>query len=106
MRRINIDGTTKNLQIKYHFNDRRADLDDPCGVDMAGPARIAEPDFAELHNSFEIQYEQFLTDTNDEIAKSAQKLLELNSLVHGDSPSAGIPRQRHFRVALPFSQGA
>ena len=106
MRRINIDGTAENLQLKYDFDNRSTGLDGPQNEDAAGPAQTGEPDFAELHNSFEIQYEQFLTDTNDEIVRSAQMLLELNSLVSGASASTGIPGRRHLRFALPVTQEA
>jgi hypothetical protein len=84
MRRIIANTTVENLPTKFHFSSRGA------GIQEAGSAMANEPDFAELYNSFEIQYEQFLTDTNDEIAKSAQRLLELKSIVYGDSPAAEL----------------
>lgn len=44
-----------------------------------------EPDFFELHAQFEIQYQQFITDTSDEITKRAQRLEELEAIVYGTS---------------------
>ena len=70
----NVD--TKPLLIMEGEDDLEADGD-----------VAAEPDFAELHALFEIQYEQLLTDTSDEIAKRSQKLLEFPSLVPRDSSS-------------------
>ena len=100
MGQISINGTTQNPQKSFHFDPPGAELEAP------GQARRREPDFAELHDSFEIQYQQFLTDTSHEIAKSAQRLLELNSIIYGDSRSGGIPHRHHIRAALAYRQGA
>jgi hypothetical protein len=76
MARIINNTTVENLKIKSPFNKQN--------VKEFGLVTNKEPDFAELHALFEIQYKQFLTDTSDEIAKRAQRLLELESIVHGD----------------------
>jgi hypothetical protein len=102
MEQIITSRTTENPRTKFHFNTRDADLED---VKEARPAIVREPDFAELHDSFEIQYEQFLADTSDEIAISNQRLLELKSIVYGDRPSAGITYQHDRKLVLLFGQG-
>ncbi len=89
MSRILTNTTSENLQTKFHLN-QGADLvnaKDIKNVKEAGPASAREPDFAELHSLFQIQYEQFLTDTSDEIAKRAQRLSELESIVYGNPSS-------------------
>ncbi len=90
MARILTNTTSENLQTKFHLNYQGADLvnaKDIKNVKEAGSASAREPDFAELHSLFQIQYEQFLTDTSDEIAKRAQRLSELESIVYGNPSS-------------------
>jgi len=82
--------TFENLQTKLHLNTQTAEIVDAKdieNVDEAGSAGGREPDFAELHASFEIEYEQFLADIGVEIAERAQRLLELESIVYGNAPS-------------------
>ena len=77
MAQIITNTTIENLQSKFHFDNQTADLEDREDVKdikETGSAVAREPDFAELHASFEIQYEQFLTDTSHEISKCAQRL--------------------------------
>jgi len=70
----NID--TKPLPIIEGEDELEADAD-----------LATELDFAELHALFEIQYKQLLTDTSDEIAKRAKKLLDSPSQVYWNSRS-------------------
>jgi hypothetical protein len=87
MAQINTKTTAENLHISFQFNEQGTDLDQVKDIKVmqeAGPAIVREPDFAELHALFEIQYEQFLMDTSNEIAKHAQRLLGLESIVYGD----------------------
>ncbi len=81
MARIITNTTAGNLQTKSRSTDGVNAKD----AKAFGPALVREPDFAELHALFEIQYKQFLSDTSDEIAKRAQRLLELESIVYGKS---------------------
>jgi hypothetical protein len=81
----------ENAQIKSHPNTETAEIGDASvienvNVDEADSAREREPDFAELHASFEIEYEEFLADIGIEIAICAQRLSELESII-GKSPS-------------------
>ena len=76
--------TIENLQSKFHFDNQTADIED---VKETGSAIAREPGFAELHALYEIQYEQFLTETSHEISKCAQRLLELESIVYGNPSS-------------------
>ena len=84
MAKITPNTTAEHLQIKSHFKNKNADPGEVKKVKDFGPAIGREPDFAELHALFEIQYKQFITDTSDEIAKRAQRLLELESIVYGN----------------------
>ena len=81
--------TSENAQTKSHPNTETAEIGDASvieNVDEADSARDREPDFAELHASFEIEYEEFLADIGIEIAICAQRLSELESII-GKSPS-------------------
>lgn len=83
--------TSENLRTKYHLNTQTADNRGAKvieNVDETGTASVKEPDFAELHATYEIEYEQFLADIGVEIAKRAQRLSELESIVYGNSTSA------------------
>ena len=92
MAQIILNTTAENLQTKHHFKNKNADLGAAKKTKEFGPAIGREPDFAELHALFEIQYKQFLTDTSDEIAKRAQRLLELESIVYGNPhPNRSVP---------------
>jgi hypothetical protein len=82
--------TSDTLHTKFHLNDPDSSLGnvkDVKKVNEAGPASVREPNFAELHALFKIQYEQFLTDTSDEIAIRTRRLSELKSIVYGNIPS-------------------
>jgi len=82
--------TSVSLHTKFHLNDPDASLGnakDVKRVNDAGPTSVREPNFAELHALFIIQYEQFLTDTSDEIATRTRRLSELKSIVYGNLPS-------------------
>jgi hypothetical protein len=79
-----------NLRTKFHLNDpdtSPGNAREVKKVNEAGPASVREPNFAELHALFKIQYEQFLTDTSDEIAIRTRRLSELKSIVYGNPPS-------------------
>ena len=91
--------TIENLQSKFHFDNQTADLED---VKETGSAIARELDFAELHALYEIQYEQFLTDTSHEISKCEQRLLELESIVYGNPSSERVAYQHKFKSVLPF----
>jgi reverse gyrase len=99
MERIITNITIENLQSKFHFDNQTADLED---VKETGSAIAREPDFAELHALYEIQYEQFLTDTSHEISKCAQRLSELESIVYGNPSSERVAYRHDFKSVLPF----
>jgi len=82
-----IQYTSKNLPTKSYLNDQGADLGnarDIKNVNDVSRAGVGEPDFAELHTLFQIDYEQFLKDTSNEIEKRTQRLLELKSILYED----------------------
>ena len=82
--------TVNDFQKKIHFNDRDTGfgkVKDIENIKGLKPANTRELDFFELHALFETEYQQFLTDTSDEIAKRAQKLSELKSFIYKNSPS-------------------
>jgi len=82
--------TFKDFQKKTHFNNRDTgfgDVKDIENIKGLKPADTQELDFFELHALFETEYQQFLTDTSDEIAKRTQKLSELKSFIYKNSPS-------------------
>ena len=86
-RRILTNTTSDNLQTKFHLNNQGAGLGNARDIKNVNEVRVAsvrEPNFAELYALFEIQYEQFLTDTSNEITKCAQRLSELKSIVYGN----------------------
>jgi hypothetical protein len=76
---------TKNLKTKFHFNNQDADLED---FNKAESGDEEGPDFSELHALFESQYQQFLTDTSDEITKCSQRLVKLESILYRNFPAA------------------
>ncbi len=97
--------TIENLQSKFHFDNQTAyleDVKDFKAIKENGSAIAREPDFAELHALYEIQYEQFLTDTSHEISKCEQRLLELESIVYGNPSSERVAYQHKFKSVLPF----
>ena len=102
MARIITDITKENLQSKFHFDNQTADLEDIKDVKETGSAIARESDFAELHALYEIQYEQFLTDTSHEISKCAQRLLELESIVYGNPSSERVAYRHESKSVLPF----
>ena len=82
--------TSDNLHTKYRLNTQTADngvAEVVENVDETSTDSVREPDFAELHATYEIEYEQFLADIDVEIAKRAQRLSRLESIVYGNSPS-------------------
>ena len=82
--------TVKDFQKKISFNNRDTgfgDVKDIENIKGLKPADMQELDFFELHALFETEYQQFLTDTSDEIAKRTQKLSELKSFIYKNSPS-------------------
>ena len=81
---------SENLHTKYQFNTQTADNGGAKvveNVDETGTASTREPDFAELHATYEIEYEQFLADIDVEITKRTQRLSKLESIVYGISLS-------------------
>jgi hypothetical protein len=79
--------TVESLQSKSYMDHPNTDPEDVKALkDLVetGTVTAKEPDFAELHALFEMEYEQFITDTNHEILKCTQKLSELKAL-YGDS---------------------
>jgi hypothetical protein len=96
--------TIENLQSKFQSDNQTTDLEDIKDVKETGSAIAREPDFAELHALYEIQYEQFLTDTSHDISKYAQRLLELESIVSGNLPSKRVAYQHEFKSVLSFRQ--
>jgi len=103
MAQIITNTTIENLQSKFHFDNQTTDLED---VKETGSAIAGEPGFAELHALYEIQYEQFLTDTSHEISKRAQRLSELKSIVYGNPSTERATSQHEFKSVLPFRKGA
>ena len=89
--------TKENLHSKFYFANQTADIEDIEDIEdikdvkEVGPAIAREPDFVQLHALYEIEYEQFLMDTNHEIAKYTQRLLELESIVYGSPSSERVP---------------
>ncbi len=57
-----------------------------------------ESSYAELHASFQAQYEKFLQDTNDEIAQRSQKLDELKNY----KSSLNRAKGSSLKIALGF----
>jgi hypothetical protein len=102
MERIITDTTKENLQSKFHFDNKTADLEDINDVKETGSAITREPDVVELHALYENEYEQFLTDTSHEISKCTQRLLELESIVYGNPSSERVAYQPEFKSRLPF----
>jgi hypothetical protein len=102
MARIITDLTIENLQSKFHFDNQTPDIEDVKDVKESGSVITREPDVAELHALYEIEYEQFLTDTSHEISKCAQKLLELESIVFGNPSSKRVAYRHEFKSGLPF----
>ena len=94
--------TKENLHSKFHFANQTADLEDIKDVKETGSAIAKEPDIAELHALYENEYKQFLIDTNHEISKCAQRLLELKSIVYGNPSSERVAYQHGFKSGLPF----
>lgn len=56
--------------------------------------------WAELHDSFQAEYEKFLQDTSDEIAQRTQRLNELKSYKNAISGSKFVPLKKTIEV--PF----
>jgi hypothetical protein len=84
--------TVKDFQKTINFNNRDTgfgDVKDIKNIKGLKPANTRELDFFELHALFETEYQEFLTDTSDEIAKRARRLSELESFVFGNSQSTG-----------------
>ncbi len=85
--------TSKNLPTgfqRFHLENQGVNLGsikDAKTTNEIDSADGTEQDFVQLHMLFKIQYEQFLTDTSDEIAKRTQRLSELKSIVYGNSSS-------------------
>jgi hypothetical protein len=52
--------------------------------------------WAELHDSFQAEYEKFLQDTSDEIAQRTQRLNELKSYKNSISSSKNVIRVPFF----------
>ena len=73
-----ITNTAGNTRTKFYLNGQSVDF---TKVIEAGSVNVKEPDFADLHALYEIEYEKFITDTSVEIKKRTQKLLELESIV-------------------------
>jgi hypothetical protein len=87
MARIVTNTTSKNLPTKSYLNNQGADLGnagDIKNVNDVSRAGVREPDFAELHALFEIDYEQFIKDTSDEIEKRTQRIMELKLILYGN----------------------
>ncbi len=101
MARIIRDLNIENLQSKSHFDTQTPDIEDKDGKESRS-AIAKEPDVVELHALYEVEYEQFLTDTSHEISKCAQRLLELESIVFGNPSSGRVAYRHEFKSRLPF----
>jgi hypothetical protein len=85
--------TAEGPDKQNHFNNqsgRPGEVQDIKNFNSGAPASLREPDFAELHALFESHYEQFLTDTSDEISKCHKRLMQLESIVYGNAGSQRI----------------
>lgn len=87
MSRIFTHTTNENVPTKIQETSAVVTVGDAQDIkDLGvGASNSKEPDFFELHAQFEIQYQQFITDTSDEITKRAQRLEELEAIVYGTS---------------------